>query len=85
MRRATIRTQHENAHAVTGAISPDNTDEMTTKVDGKHVETVIERATTGGLQTSVDDYLVNLAVAERTRTHTKTDTHTSTKNTETRQ
>ena len=85
MRRATIRTQHEDANAVAAAISPDNTEEMTTTVDGHHVETVIERSTTGGLQTSVDDYLVNLAVAERTRTHTKTDTHTSTNNTETRQ
>ncbi len=81
MRRATIRTRHDDPATVAAAVAPDNTAEMTTRVDENIVETIIERATTGGLRTSLDDYLVNLSVAERTRTDTTIDTHTSTNNT----
>ncbi|WP_226481681.1 KEOPS complex subunit Pcc1 [Natrinema amylolyticum] len=77
-RRATIRTDHEDATLVARALSPDNTDEMTTTVerdgaggtaDGDDddrsgtVVTRIDRETTTGLQSTVDDYVVNLAVA----------------------
>lgn len=65
MRRALIRTTHESAAVVAGAVEPDNTASMTTRVDGSTVETVIERDTTGGLHASVDDYVVNLTVADR--------------------
>lgn len=65
-RTATLRTDHTTAtHAkwVAAAVEPDNTDSMSTTVDGSAVHTAIERETTGGLQTTVDDYIVNLGVA----------------------
>ena len=68
MRRARIRTTHatpEAATIVAGALEPDNPDSMATRVDGETVVTTIERDTTGGLHSSVDDYVVNLAVADR--------------------
>ncbi|WP_276272428.1 KEOPS complex subunit Pcc1 [Haloarcula litorea] len=66
MRRATLRTTHGSADAaerVAAALRPDNTDEMTTRVDGDAVVTTVERESTGGLQSTVDDYVVNLRVA----------------------
>ncbi|WP_222919511.1 KEOPS complex subunit Pcc1 [Natrinema sp. SYSU A 869] len=76
-RRATIRTDHDDAALVAQALSPDNTDEMTTAVerdgavdtvnsDDGHAGTIItqiDRETTSGLQSTVDDYVVNLSVA----------------------
>ncbi|WP_049925199.1 KEOPS complex subunit Pcc1 [Halopiger goleimassiliensis] len=65
MKRATIRTTHDDPDAVARALRPDNTDEMETTVaeDGQRVVTRIERSTTGGLHATVDDYVVNLEVA----------------------
>jgi hypothetical protein len=64
MREATIRTTHAHAETVAAALRPDNSDSMTTRVDGDSVVTDIERETTGGLQATVDDYVVNLTVAD---------------------
>lgn len=64
MRRAVVETTHADAALVAAALSPDNTDSMRTEVDGDVVRTRIERETTGGLQATVDDYAVNLAVAD---------------------
>ena len=66
MRRAEIRTAVARPEAVAAALSPDNTPEMRTRVEDGAVVTTIERETTGGLQSTVDDYLVNLDVAVRT-------------------
>ena len=63
MRRATIRTTHDDPDLVARALRPDNTDEMETTVDGDAVVTRIGRETTGGLHSTVDDYVVNLEVA----------------------
>jgi hypothetical protein len=77
-RTATIRTVHERSATIAAAVAPDNTAEMETRVESEqaHVETgqphvesgavvtTIERETTGGLQSTVDDYVVNLDVAE---------------------
>jgi len=66
MRRATIRTSHGSpagAERVAAAVRPDNTAEMTTRVEGETVVTTIERDATNGLQSTVDDYVVNLRVA----------------------
>jgi hypothetical protein len=63
-----VRTTHASdrvAELVAGAVEPDNTASMTTHTDGSVVETTIERETTGGLHSSVDDYVVNLTVANR--------------------
>ncbi len=62
-RRATIRMTHEDATLIARALEPDNTDEMATTVEDGAVVTRIDRETTSGLQSTVDDYVVNLAVA----------------------
>lgn len=65
MRRARLRTESSTPELVVAAIVPDNTDEMKTGVDGRTIETTVTRETTGGLRSTVDDYVVNLSVAER--------------------
>jgi len=70
MKRTTVRTTHEHAAAVAAALEPDNTTEMKTTVDGEQVKTTIARETTGGLHSSVDDYVRNLIVADTTITDT---------------
>ncbi|AZQ13862.1 KEOPS complex subunit Pcc1 [Halorubrum sp. PV6] len=76
-RTATVRTRHADAPLVAAALAPDETDSMTTRVDGDAIECVVERPTTGGLRSTVDDHVVNLRVAdrivERARTHLATD------------
>ncbi|MFC4246507.1 KEOPS complex subunit Pcc1 [Natribaculum luteum] len=74
MRRATIRTEHDDPELVASAIAPDNTAEMATDVDGDVVVTRIERETTGGLHSTVDDYVVNLDVATTVAQHARTQT-----------
>ena len=70
-RQTTIRTVHDHPAIVAAAIVPDNTDEMSTRVEesetqtGGTVVTTIERDTTGGLRTTADDYIANLTVAQR--------------------
>ncbi|MBX0294699.1 KEOPS complex subunit Pcc1 [Haloarcula nitratireducens] len=65
-KRAEIRTTHGSparAATIAAAVSPDNTDEMTTRVEDDAVVTAVERDSTGGLQSTVDDYVVNIRVA----------------------
>jgi len=83
MRQATIRSELDDAHVVARAIRPDNTDEMSTRVerpdagdDSATVVTEIERETTGGLRTNVDDYVVNVDVATRVAQHAHRHTNT---------
>lgn len=64
-KRATLRTRHEDPAVVAAAVEPDNTDAMQTAVTDGRVVTRIERPTAGGLRSTVDDYVVNLRVAER--------------------
>ncbi|WP_123533073.1 KEOPS complex subunit Pcc1 [Halosimplex salinum] len=68
MRRATITTTHgdeDEAARVAAALAPDNTAEMATRVDGDAVVTTVDRKTTNGLRSTVDDYVVNCRVADR--------------------
>jgi len=68
MRHATVRTDHTDAataRSVAAAIRPDNTDEMDTQADGASITTTVRRETTGGLHSTLDDYVVNLQVATR--------------------
>jgi len=74
-RTATIRTRHGRPDIVAAALRPDNTEEMSTRVerdagaDGPGaVVTRIERDDTAGLRTTVDDYVSNLRVAQRVLT-----------------
>lgn len=65
-RTATVRTDYgtaTRAQWVATAVAPDNTASMTTTVESTAVRTAIGRGTTGGLQATLDDYLVNLGVA----------------------
>lgn len=72
-RTAAVRTTHADAALVADALAPDNTDAMAMCVDDDAIACRIERPTTGGLRATVDDYVVNLRVAdrvaERGRTH----------------
>ncbi|USZ68812.1 KEOPS complex Pcc1-like subunit [Halorussus salilacus] len=67
-RTATIRTEHDDAEIVAASVRPDNTPQIDTRVEREsgveRVVTTVERETTGGLRTTVDDYVVNLAVAQ---------------------
>ena len=63
MRQATIRTDLPNAALVAASVVPDNTPEMETHVEDGTITTTIERETTGGLRSTIDDYVVNLTVA----------------------
>lgn len=70
--RATLRTSHDHPCLVAAALRPDNTAEMTTEVVEGRVVTTIEREDAAGLRSTVDDYVVNLSVADRL---TNNDTH----------
>ena len=65
MKRARIRTHSAAPDQVAAALTPDNTPEMHTAVDDSVVTTTLERETVGGLRATLDDYVVNLSVAER--------------------
>ncbi|MFC7028491.1 KEOPS complex subunit Pcc1 [Halomicroarcula sp. GCM10025710] len=71
------RTTHGSpaaAERIAAALEPDNTDEMDTHVNDDAVVTTVERDTTSGLQSTVDDYVVNLRVAAQLRTTRKNPT-----------
>jgi hypothetical protein len=71
MRRARIESEYDDAaaaEAVAAALAPDNTAEMDTRVEGSTVVTTIERPSTASLQSTVDDYVVNLDVAAQLTT-----------------
>jgi len=59
-----IATRHRNAGAVASALSPDNLRNMTTIAEGDRVTTVITGTQCRSVIASVDDYLMNLAIAE---------------------
>jgi hypothetical protein len=70
-RRARIETDHgdeDTAAAVAAALAPDNTAAIESRADGSTVVTTVERENTGGLQSTVDDYVVNLQVAAQLTT-----------------
>lgn len=50
---------------VARALAPDDTPQMTSRLDGTVLETRIERGSVGGLRSTVDDYVVNCRVATR--------------------
>ena len=66
MRRAEVRTELDHSDVVADAVRPDDTAQIATRVEDGAVVTTIERETTGGLRSTVDDYVVNLDVATRT-------------------
>jgi hypothetical protein len=60
----TITTVHTNAKCVAAALAPDNLSTMDTKAEGDRVTTTITGTQLRSVIASVDDYLMNLAVAE---------------------
>ena len=60
----TITTVHENARCVAAALAPDNLRSMNTTADGEKVITTITGTQLRSVIASMDDYLMNLAVAE---------------------
>jgi hypothetical protein len=64
MRTATIRTAHADPTTVAAAVSPDNTPAMNTDTHDGTVVTTIKRESTAGLRSTVDDYIVNIGVAD---------------------
>ena len=81
MKRARVRTRSTAPETVAAALVPDNTPEMDTTVDGCVVETTLERETVGGLRATLDDYAVNLSVAERIATAAQDGTNDDTNQT----
>lgn len=60
----TITTMHTNARCVAGALAPDNLRSMDTKADGDRIITTITGTQLRSVIASMDDYLMNLAIAE---------------------
>ena len=59
-----ITTVHGNAGCVALSLAPDNLTSMSTTAEGDHVTTVITGTQLRSVIASVDDYLMNLAIAE---------------------
>ncbi|MDD1696144.1 MAG: hypothetical protein LUQ54_04525 [Methanoregula sp.] len=59
-----ITTVHGNADCVASALAPDNLRSMTTTAAGDQVITAIEGTQLRSVIASVDDYLMNLTIAE---------------------
>jgi hypothetical protein len=62
--RGEITTIHRNAACVAAALKPDNLNGLTTTTAGDHVTTEISGSRMRTIIASVDDYLMNLAIAE---------------------
>jgi hypothetical protein len=60
----TITTVHEHAGCVAAALTPDNLRCLDTVADGDRVRTTIAGTYLRSVIASVDDYLMNLMVAE---------------------
>lgn len=80
--KATIRTTHPAPVVVAEALRPDNTDDISTTVVEDRIETTITRDAPGSVQATIDDYLVNLILAEETRQRTDIESMTTTEHTE---
>jgi hypothetical protein len=61
-----ITTLHTDAQSVASSLAPDNLKGMTTTAEGDRVTTVIHGAQIRSVIASVDDYLMNLAIADET-------------------
>ena len=59
-----ITTVHPDPERVARSLSPDNLASMQTRAGGGAVRTVIEGTNLRSVIASVDDYLMNLAIAE---------------------
>lgn len=62
--KGTITTVHDNARCVAQALAPDNLRSMRTLAEGNRVITTVTGTQLRSVIASVDDYLMNLAVAD---------------------
>jgi hypothetical protein len=60
----TITTRHSRAGCIAGSLKPDNLRSMATVAEGDLVITTITGTQIRSVVASVDDYLMNLAIAE---------------------
>ena len=60
----TITTMHRTARCVAAALAPDNLRSMSTEAEDDRVITTITGTQLRSVIASMDDYLMNLAVAE---------------------
>jgi hypothetical protein len=60
----TITTRSDHAAGIAASVQPDNLRSMTTVADGDRVVTTITGTQLRSVIASVDDYLMNLAIAE---------------------
>ena len=70
-----ICTPHANAACVAGALTSDNLANMMTQARGGTVRTDIQTERLRSLVASVDDYLMNLAIAEEMCRYVSEKTH----------
>ncbi len=63
-----ITTVHTDAPCVASSLAPDNLKGMTTIAEGDRVTTMIHGTQIRSVIASVDDYLMNLAIADDTTT-----------------
>lgn len=63
--RVTLETEHEEPRSVALAVSPDNTEEMNTRVEDGKVVTTIDRDDLSSAGATADDYTRNLIVADK--------------------
>lgn len=59
-----IETSHDEPETVARAVAPDNTDEMSTRVEDGRIITRIERDSVESAGSTADDYVRNLIVAD---------------------
>jgi hypothetical protein len=69
--RGLITTLHADAPCVASSLVPDNLKGMTTIAEGDRVTTMIHGTQIRSVIASVDDYLMNLAIADDTTTLTQ--------------
>jgi hypothetical protein len=69
-----ISTLHADAPAVASSLAPDNLTGMTTIACGDRVVTELSGTHVRSVIASVDDYLMNLAIADEATTLTRTRT-----------
>ncbi len=62
--RGSIRTNHSHAKCIADSVSTDNLSEMRTLAEGDFVITRIAGTRVRSVIASMDDYLMNLAVAD---------------------
>ena len=67
-----ISTQHENAACVAAAVQTDNMSDIETVAQDNHVVTMITGTSFSRVIATVDDYLMNLTVADEMSTSKET-------------